>query len=414
MHIMPIPRLISFLIISLSLLLGLGGCQKPKQPTAGKLILISFDGFRHDYLTKTETPNFDHLAAEGVVSDGLIPVFPTKTFPNYYAIATGLYPENSGFVGNTMYEPQTGAYFRMSNRQAVENPDWYGGEPIWNTAEKQGKKAGTMFWVGSEAPIQNMRPTHWKTYDGAFPDSARIDTVVHWLNRGDAQEIDFATLYFSFVDTQGHRFGPDSPQVIEAIKKADDLMGYLLEKLREQKLEDGINIIIVADHGMAAVSRERIIVLDEMINPDYLEIVESSPSLMANVKDADIGDIYTALKAQEKHFKVYKKEDLPERFHLKNHRRVPDLILIADVGYTINTRAAFQARPDYPSGGAHGYDNLEKQMWGIFIAKGPDFKKGYQKNAFESIHVYNLAAHLLGITPAGNDGNPETVFDMLK
>lgn len=410
MH-MPILRLKLFLIF---ILLAGFGCQSPQKPVAKKLILISFDGFRYDYLSKTDTPNFDRLAAEGVISGGLIPVFPSKTFPNYYAIATGLYPENSGFVGNTMREPRTGEYFRMSDRKAVENPDWYGGEPIWNTAEKQGRKSGTMFWVGSEAPIQNMRPTHWKTYDGAFPDSARIDTIVHWLSRGDEQEIDFATLYYSFVDTQGHRFGPDSPEVIEAIKKADGLMGYLIEKLQQQKLDKETNIIIVADHGMAAVSRERIIVLDDMINPDELEIIEGSPSLMANVRSGNPDEVYNVLKTTEKHFKVYKKEDLPQRFHLKNHRRVPDIIMIADVGYTINTRAAFNARPGYPSGGAHGYDNQEKEMWGIFIANGPDFKKGYQKKAFESVHIYNLAAHLLGITPAGNDGNPETVFDMLK
>jgi predicted AlkP superfamily pyrophosphatase or phosphodiesterase len=196
------------------------GCQQETShtPKGEKLLLLSFDGFRYDYLSKAETPNFDHLVEGGVISDGLIPIFPSKTFPNYYAIATGLYPENNGFVGNSMYDPEMDARFSMGNRDAVENPDWYQGEPIWNTVEKNGKQAGTMFWVGSETPIQDMRPTHWKSYDGSMPDSARIDSVVKWLSYGNELEVDFATVYFSFVDSRGHRYGPDSPEVVEAIR----------------------------------------------------------------------------------------------------------------------------------------------------------------------------------------------------
>ncbi|MEX0844233.1 MAG: ectonucleotide pyrophosphatase/phosphodiesterase, partial [Balneolaceae bacterium] len=245
------------------------GCSNSQStaPAGQKLLLVSFDGFRHDYLTKTETPNFDQIVETGVVSDGLIPIYPTKTFPNYYAIATGLYPENSGFIGNSMYDEKMDARFSMGNRDAVENPTWYGGEPIWNTVEKSGKKAGTMFWVGSEAPIQNMRPTHWKRYDDDMPDSARIDTVIKWLSLGNELEVDFGTLYFSFVDGIGHRYGPDSPEIIEAIQRADDLIGYLLEQMEAAGLKDVTNLLIVSDHGMAEVSRDRIIVLDDMIDP---------------------------------------------------------------------------------------------------------------------------------------------------
>lgn len=388
--------------------------HSPKNSEQNKLLLLSFDGFRYDYLSKADTPNFDQLVEDGVIGEGLIPIFPSKTFPNYYAIATGLYPENNGFVGNNMYDPEMDARFTMSNRDAVENPDWYEGEPIWNTVEKNGKKAGTMFWVGSETAIQDMRPTHWKRYDGGMPDSSRIDSVVKWLSYGNEKEVDFATVYFSFVDSRGHRYGPDSPEVVEAIKRADDLVGYLIQKMEQSEIRQKTNLMIVSDHGMTEVSRDRIVVLDDMINPDDLELVAYSPALMANVKDGKLEEVYNALKANEENFKVYKKEDIPERYHLKNHRRIPDLLLVADLGYTINAKEYFDSRESYPSGGTHGFDNQEKEMHAIFVANGPDFKEGYQMKAFQNIHLYSLMAHLLNIKPAQTDGTLDSVSVMLK
>ena len=391
-------------------------CQKHESPAGEKLLLISFDGFRYDYLSKANTPNFDKLVETGVISEGLIPTFPSKTFPNYYAIATGLYPENNGFVGNSMYDPQMGARFTMRNRDAVENQEWYEGEPIWNTVEKSGKKAGTMFWVGSETAIQGMRPTHWKKYDQGMPDSARIDTVVKWLSYGNEQEVDFATLYFSFTDTQGHRYGPNSSEVVAAIEAADDLIGYLMEQMNNAELREVTNLLIASDHGMTEVSKERVVILDEMINPEDLEVIEYSPALMANVtgEKEKLDEVYSALKVNEKNFRVYKKEDIPERYHLKNHRRVPELLMVADIGYTITTREYFESRENYPSGGAHGFDNREKEMHAIFVANGPAFKQGYKIKAVQNVHLYPLIAHLLQVKPAETDGSLDSISVILK
>lgn len=379
------------------------------------MLLVSFDGFRYDYLNKTETPNFDKLVGSGVISEGLIPIFPSKTFPNHYAIATGLYPENNGFVGNNMYDPEMDAEFAIRNRDAVENPDWYQGEPIWNTVEKAGKNAGTMFWVGSEAPIQDMRPTFWKQYDESMGDSARIDSVIKWMTLDNENEVDLATLYFHFVDTQGHRYGPDSQELIAAVEKADELVGYLIERLNETDLSNSTNLMIVSDHGMASVSREKIVVLDNIIDPEALEMVAFSPVIMANVKeDARLEEIYGALKANEEHYKVYLKDEIPDRYHLKDHPRIPELTIVAELGYTINTKEVFENRPDYPSGGAHGYDNMEKEMHALFVATGPDFKKGFEMKAFENVHIYELIAHLLNIEPVQTDGSLDSVSVMLN
>jgi len=400
--------------ILLLLFLCSTSCSLFTEKDPPKLLLISFDGFRPDYLTKTETPNFDNLAKNGVLGEGLIPIYPSKTFPNHYAIATGLYPENNGFIANRMYDEKLGLSFSMGDREQVENPSWWQGEPIWNTVEKEGKKAGTMFWVGSEAPVQNIRPTFWKSYDGSMPNEDRIDSVLSWMTLGTEKEIDFGTLYFSFVDSQGHRFGTESEQVLQAIKDADELVNYLMTKLKEKDLLDNTNIIIVSDHGMMNVSKERLVVLDDYINTEYIDIIEGSPSLMMNVQEGKLEEVYTSLKDNETYFKVYKKEEIPERYHIKNNSRTPELLLVADLGYTINTRSFIEQRGSYPSGGAHGFDNIEEEMWALFVASGPSFKNGFTMKPFENIHLYELMAHLLNIQSAGTDGSLEVFTEMLK
>ncbi|MBO6571889.1 alkaline phosphatase family protein [bacterium] len=395
-------------LLALSVLLLFGCSPEKEQP---QLLLISFDGFRADYLTKTETPNFDRLIKNGVTAEGLIPIFPTKTFPNHYAIATGLYPENNGLIGNNMYDPEMDARYSMGNREAVENPDWYLGEPIWNTVEKAGKKAGTMFWIGSEAPIQNMRPSHWKSYDGSIPNEARIDTVLKWMTR-EQDPVEFGTLYFSFVDSQGHRYGPDSEEVIEAIEQADELVGYLMEKLESN---ESINLMIVSDHGMIEVSPSKKVTLDDFIDVNKIEIIAYSPALMFNVEGEGEQEVFESLKKNEENFKVYLKEDIPDRYHLKNNSRVPEILMVADEGYTINTKQFFESRgSDYPSGGAHGFDNANPKMDAIFVAYGPAFNEEVKLGRFENIHLYEVMAKILNIEPAPNDGNFDAVSEILK
>ena len=409
-------RLYITLLLSLIATGGWLGCtsvSKDDTPSQ-KLLLISFDGFRHDYLNKADTPHFDSLTADGVQAEGLIPVFPSKTFPNHYAIATGLYPENSGFVGNTMYDPQWDEWYRIRDRKAVEAGKWYGGEPIWNTFEKQGIRTGTMFWVGSEADIQGMRPTHWKPFDDTMPYKARVDTAVKWLSAPDSQAVDFATLYFEHVDAAGHRYGIESDSVKAAIKESDRIMGYLKKQLQGSGLWNQTNIIIVSDHGMVDLSADKIIELDKIIDMDDVERTIWGPLTMIQPKEGQIEDIYQSLKTDENHYRVYKKEELPERYHLKNNRRVFDIAVVADLGYTIlNAEYKPQFLKSLPRA-THGYDPSEKKMQAFFLAHGPAFKKGIRIDAFQNIHLYELMNHLMNTTPAPNDGKLDSVQALLK
>ena len=402
------------LILVLAVITSIVGCSNQEQSHPQKTLLISFDGFRHDYLSKVDTPHFDTLTANGVAADGLIPVFPSKTFPSHYSIATGLYPEHTGMVGNTMYDPDWEEWYRIRDRQAVTNGKWYGGEPIWNTLEKQGIRTGTMFWVGSEADIQGMRPTHWKIYDESMSDRARIDTVLKWMAASDTQAVDFGTLYFSHVDSKGHRYGIDSDSLKNAIRKSDQILGYLKQQMKKHNLWQNINLVIVSDHGMVDQSADKTIRLDNIINMENAERIIWGPLTMIWPKQGTEEQLYQSLKANAGDYRVFKKENLPERYQLKNHRRVSDILVVADLGYTILDEEYEQQFVESLPRATHGYDSNQKAMQGLFRAHGPAFKVGANVEAFRSIHIYELVNHLMGTEPAQNDGSLDSVRVLLN
>jgi predicted AlkP superfamily pyrophosphatase or phosphodiesterase len=404
-------RFVSFsrLFAVFTLLVCIGCSQASKQPAP--VLLISIDGLRPDYLSRTDTPVLDQLIANGTLAEHLIPIFPTKTFPNHYTTVTGLYAEHTGIVSNSMMDAELGR-FSMGNRQAVSDARWWGGEPIWVTAEKQGVRAGTLFWPGSEAPVGGLYATHWLEYDDDLPHDARVDTLISWFQATSDRPLQFATFYMSQVDSYGHWYGPDSDSVAVALKEVDRTLGYLISELERIGVWPHVNVIITSDHGMTEVSNDRVILIDEIISLDDVIVHDWSPVAMIQPNSGKTQHVYASLKAAEDNYSVYLKDELPDRYRLKNHSRVPEIVVVADIGYTITTRDRFEARG--VSGGAHGYDPMEPDMNAFFMASGPAFKSGIVIEAFESVHIYELMCALLGLDSAPNDGDLSIMAPILR
>tara|TARA_B100000315_G_scaffold260939_1_gene328072 strand:+ start:3015 stop:4256 length:1242 start_codon:yes stop_codon:yes gene_type:complete len=398
------------LIIAGTLLLSCGQTNDKNSPKGYPLILISIDGFRWDYFDKTDTPHFDELIAGGVKAESLIPVFPSKTFPNHYSIVTGLYAENHGIVANRMYDPEFDAWFYIGeNSEPVSESRWWEGEPIWVTVEKQNKIAACMFWPGSEAEIQGVRPTYWRTYDHDLPKEDRISQVLAWLDMKEEDRPDFITLYFSDTDSWGHDYGPDAVEMAEVIEEIDESMGALLDSLEVRNLKDKINIIVVSDHGMTELSRERVVFLDDYINLDDVLFVDYSPVAALRPNDEMEDSIYLSLVNAHSNMNVYLKEEIPERLHYRNHRRITPIICFADDGWSITDHSYYDSYPDAFTGGTHGYDPVYDSMHGICIAYGPAFNNGITVPSIKIIHLYSLMAQVMNLQPAETDGSLDSV-----
>jgi len=379
------------------------------------VILISLDGFRWDYLSKTDTPNLDILVENGVISESLIPVFPSNTFPNHLSIVTGCYPENHGILSNNMYDQEWDAeYYIGENSDPVKEGRWYDAEPIWVTAEKQGKLTGTYFWPGSEAEINGARPTYYGEYDGDISREDRVKKILEWIDLPKQSRPVFMTLYFSDVDSWGHNIGPDVIGINSIIEEIDESIGLLVSELNKREILDDINIIITSDHGMAGLSRDRVIFLDDYININDVRMVDWSPVAMILPEDDSIVSTYNALYDAHPQMSVFKKEDVPARLHFNNHRRIPPIICIAADGWSISDRNYFDENPYSFTGGTHGYDPINKSMHGVFIASGPELKGGLTVESFSSIHIYEVIAHILDIDTPENDASIDSISVMLK
>lgn len=405
--------LLVFVILSLSIIAQ----TKPINDLQPTVILVSLDGFRWDYLDKYNPPTLNKLAKEGTRAKWMIPSFPTKTFPNHYAIATGLYPQNNGIVENNVYD--FGTVFSMSKREEVANPRWWLGEPIWVTAEKQGQIAASYFFVGTETKIKEHQPTIWRTYNGKVPNDMRVDKVLSYLDMPKDKRPTMISMYFSDVDDAGHEFGPDAEETKYSVWAVDNNIKRLMEGLKARKIDKKVSVIIVSDHGMANYYAKNVTFLDDYFDFKLTEqIVWTSEIVQIFPKEGKTDEIYSKINNLP-HTTCWKKENIPARLNYQNSPRIAPIVCSSELGWMTNNRSWYnnwlrglddKERPR----GAHGYDNKYQEMQAIFIGHGGEFKKGLVTEPFENVDVYNVMCKILGLTPAKNDGNSETIKKVLK
>lgn len=410
-------RLALPLLAALLLISGCNELESESPPIENTVILISIDGMRAHYIEWFDTPNLDRLIAEGAHADqGMKPVYPIKTFPNHYSIVTGLYPANHGIVSNNMYDPNMDARFAISDRDAVESEAWWsGGEPIWTAVQKQGGKAATYFWVGSEAPFEGIRPEHWYVYDGSVPGNDRVDQALEWLDLPDGDRPQFISLYFSEVDDAGHWYGPRAEETGQAVANVDGYIGRLLDSLESRDMYDRVNIIIVSDHGMSQLSPDRVVALDDYIDLGDLTFMDSNPLLGLWTVEGKTQEVFEALEGAHPNLHVWLRDTMPERFEYEGHPRIPQIVGHVDDGWSIaRTRASAEAAPQRFTGGTHGYDNEMESMRALFIGHGPAFQDGVTIEPFLNIELYNVMTSILGIEPSPNDGTAGALDSILN
>ena len=382
-----------------------GGVNRAEHLDAPYVVMVSADGFAARYVGEYEPPNLLRLIERGLwAPEGMIPSYPTKTFPNHYTMATGLYPGRHGIVANTFWDPVRGATYRIGDRQAVEDGTWYGGEPIWVTAERQGMVAASFFWVGSEADVGGVRPSHWRRYDGGIPNEDRVDQVLAWLDYPPERRPHLITLYFSDTDGAGHRYGPGSAELEAAVADVDRMLGRLLDGLEALPHGDEVIVVWVSDHGMDSYTAVSTRYLEDAVSLEGLMVPEAGPNanvwLQAGQRATELRD---RINQRLDGVTAFLRSESPARLHYRQDARIGDLVLLTDSSVVVYPT---RSRPP-TSGFTHGWDPGFVSMRAVFAAAGGGLPEGIRVPPFENVHIYPWIAGLLGLSPAsGIDGDP--------
>ncbi len=383
------------------------GCSSQKN-VGEYVVVLSLDGFRSDYVNRANTPTLDSLARVGVKST-FRPSFPSVTFSNHYTMATGLHPDHHGLINNFFYAPDLDKIYRLGDNEAVLNPDFYGGEPIWNTAEKQGVKTASFFWVGSEAPVQGMQPSICKMYDKSVPYKNRVDSVISWLKLPEKERPRLIMWYIEEPDGIGHFATPDSSATYTKVEELDSVLNYYFTEARKLKDFKKIDFIVLSDHGMATYYPDKYVNLNDYLPRDSFEYVFDGVPTLLYPQKSYLETAYRILQTVP-HIKAYKKEEIRERYVYGKHPRVSDLVLIPDLGTYVHFRPQSRSR----LAATHGYDNFLPEMEAIFYAAGPSFKKNVELPTMANVNLYLIIAELLRLKPAPNDGDIEVVNKLFR
>jgi predicted AlkP superfamily pyrophosphatase or phosphodiesterase len=386
-------------------LLGALGCSHASRATPASesnvarpyVVMVSFDAFRHDYIDRYKPAAFLEVASRGVQATALIPSFPSKTFPNHFTLVTGLYPGHHGIVGNAFFDPQRREWYRLNDQKTLRDSSWYSGEPIWVTAERRGVKTATFCWPGAEAPIGGVRPSYMTPYDPRTPSTTRVSGAVSWMRKPPAERPHLILLYFSDVDDTTHRYGPGAPQTATAVSMVDRALRQLLDSIGALPYADSVNIVLVSDHGMTGISAQRAIPVGDIlaragVDTTHMEASDNGPT-MSLWFGADSGRIRRAHAVLDTvgHARTYFRNEIPERWHLRDNRRAGDLLVVADEQWVFLRRGTDKVT----SRGSHGYDPRVSEMQGIFLAAGPDVRRLGRIPAFENVNVYPFLAAML-------------------
>jgi predicted AlkP superfamily pyrophosphatase or phosphodiesterase len=399
------------------------GCATLSRPPASEtgsvtsstpeVILVSIDGYRADYLDRGDNPVLERLAAEGVRARWMIPSFPTVTEPNHYTLITGRYPDHNGIVANDIADHHIQRErFEMGHAASTADPLWWGeATPLWLTAQRAGISTAEMDWPNGYVRIDGTLPDFYHNGRSSAEATAR---VIRWLALPADERPRFIMIHYDEVDAAGHWYGPDSPELYASLKEVDGAVGKLAAALKDDGLYQNTDLVIVSDHGMAAIPAGNEIYLDDIVDMHAVRVVTGGAEAGIDPRPSPAGRMAKAtLLAPHPHMRCWKKHDLPPHLHYGSNPRIPAIVCLAQPGWLITSHAA-EARRPYPMRGDHGYDNLAPSMRALFIAEGPSFRRGYIAPPFPNVDVYPLLAHILKVDPESNDGSFTEVAPMLK
>lgn len=380
------------------------------------VVLFAVDGLRWDSLELYDVPNMRALAARGMQAERLIPVTPTSTFVQFTSLATGLWPEDHGILNNNTWDRELNE--RFTNPQSMRDPRWWHGEPFWITAERQGVRTAIQFWLASENAFDGDRATRWFPYHHVMPYEDRPAAAMTWLDGPEALRPRLIALYFDQPDGAGHNFGPDSEGYGAEIERVDAILGQMIGALEARGLLERTDFIFLSDHGMAQLSPDRVITIDDHFDIGSVFIPEVHGrwgnsyqpymNLYAETEDAAEA-AYQAMAGLHPNLRVWRRGEMPDHIRIDHPSRGPDVFIMADAGWMLTSGQLPGPERPLTMLGTHGYDANDPSMHTVLIGAGPSFPQGQTTGPVHHLDLYMLVTCLLGVTPVQTEGDADAV-----
>lgn len=390
-------------------------------------IMISLDGFHPHYISREITPYLHNLYLESYGPPYMVPSFPSSTFPNHWSMVTGLYPSSHGIVGNTFFDVQTGKQFVNVNASLSMELEWWGGEPVWTTAYKNGVSCAVHMWPGSEVDFKTGNPLEVDGYNGSEILSKKVSRLAGWLDRDIDSRPELMLSYAPIIDSLGHKYGISGRKLKGGLRYVDNFIESVMVEIQSRNLLEIVNVVVVSDHGMAPTSNERLIYLDDYVNLAKIQHIDGWPLYGLRPFEAySVEEVYQEIAGKltnHSHFQLYLKRDFPKEWHFGGpdsafDSRIAPIWLVPDVGYSITTIEQIEIyNGNYRPKGVHGYNNTEVLMRALFLATGPYFREtmGQEKKVrpFENVEVYSIVCGSLNISAESNNSTGLALLETL-
>lgn len=392
----------------------IAAASDPRSPHT--VFWISVDGLRPDYIERAETPFLDRLKGEGAYSDQIWPVFPSVTFSSHVSQATGTKPEIHGITGNSYYDSRTESIYRYPG-----DADLLEAEPIWITAARQGIRTSLLDWPLSHNQQGPVTTAYFgQSYTRGISDQERLSRVLDtWENDDHEQPLQLILGYMESPDSDGHRYGPDAPEVTEAVERMDKILAEAFE--RAHRIWRGQNpapeaqlfFIVSSDHGMSQVHT--------LVNPGNLTGLEGRDDLRI-MTTGNVGHVHLdrmesdvervtlieqtlARLTEFDYLQAFRRAAIPEEWGLRHPYRTGDILLVLDTGYTFSRRPTGIERSAAEAGGPlgmHGYDPAvnPEMLTPLLIHRTPELLGSQRFGQANSIQMHATICQLLGIDPA--------------
>ena len=206
---------------------------------------------------------------------------------------------------------------------------------------RQGVRAASFYWVGSEIALPSGQPSIWKKFDSSVPFKNRADSVIAWLQLPEEKRPHLVMWYLEEPDHTGHLCTPDSSATFAMVEKVDSVLGYFFQKARTLDIFDKIDFLVVSDHGMATYTPEESVNLADYLPRDsFHHVFEGVPTLLYP-KPGYAEKAYEVLK-NVPNVTVWKKDEIPAKHVYGSNPRVPELVVAPNIG----TYVVFRQNPD--------------------------------------------------------------------